>query len=128
MGVEQTFTSPLRLPVGKKGFSLNLNVYRNAHFRTLSKAKKVYAELLAEQIKKSVPMAKVHIHYTLFMATKRRVDIANVTSVTAKFFCDALVEYGLLKDDDYHHVVSSSESFGGIDKQNPRVEIRVTEQ
>lgn len=122
------FVSPLTVPVSKrKKFILNLNNFRNCHFQVLNKAKKTYKELIREEFKFVAPFDKVHIHYVLYPKTKRLTDIANVISIHAKFFCDAMVEYGLIEDDNYKFVVSSSESFGHIDKDNPRVEIIVSE-
>lgn len=121
------FDSPLSVPVGKSKFILNLNNYRNTHFRKLNTAKINYKLIMASQIRRAEGFEKIKIHYTLYPKTKRRTDIANVVSVHAKFFCDALVEYGVLVDDNFEYLVASSESFGRVDKNNPRVEIIVSE-
>ena len=121
--------SPLLVPVSKKSkFSLNLNVYRNAHHHTLNKAKIVYKEYMQEQILKlpfiDVP---VSIHFTLYARSKRLVDLSNVLSIHDKFFCDALVEYEKIEDDNYLWIPSIKYCLGGIDKENPRVEITIKE-
>ena len=121
------FNSPLSVPVGKDKFILNLNNYRNAHYRVLNNAKINYKKLMASQMKFINPFDKVKIHYTIYPKTKRLTDVANVASIHAKFFSDSLVEYGLLVDDNYNYLISSSESFGMVDKINPRVEINVEE-
>ena len=43
-----------------------------------------------------------------------------------KFFQDAIVECGLLPDDNVNYIVANSEVYGGIDKDNPRVEAFIT--
>ena len=115
--------SPLKVPVSKKFFILNLNNYRNAHYIVLNKAKINYKSLISNQVKKLPKFEKIEIHYVLYPGTKRRTDIGNVISIHKKFFEDALTEFGIIKDDDYKHIVRSSEEFGAVDKNNGRVEI-----
>lgn len=118
--------SPLSVYVScRKKFILNLNNYRNAHYQVLNKAKIAYKTAIAEQVARLDKAEKVSIHYTLYPKTKRLTDIGNVVSIHKKFFEDAIVELGIIPDDNYRHVVSSSESFGSVDKINPRVEIRI---
>lgn len=118
--------SPLRVTKNKKqDFILNLNNYRNAHFHTLNNVKKRYKEAVAEQIEALPNMQQIRNHYVIFPATKRKTDIGNVVAIHKKFFEDALVELGKLPDDDYNHILGSSEDFGGIDPDNPRVEIHI---
>ena len=57
---------------------------------------------------------------------KRKFDISNVVSIHQKFFEDALVELGKLIDDSFTFISESSQSFGEISKDNPRVEITIT--
>lgn len=114
---------PLSVPITeKKNFSLNLNVYRNAHFYELNKAKEVFHKYIGQILGGIPPMNRVIIHYTLFFGSKRRVDIANICSIIDKFLCDTLTENKILPDDSYEVVQQVSYSFGGIDKENPRVE------
>lgn len=116
--------SPLVVPQSKKkNFSLNLNIYRNAHYQTLNKVKVVYKEYMKEQILLLPEFVKVEIAYKLYAPSKRRMDLDNVIPVHQKFFQDALVELGKIPDDDYTHIVKSIQAFGRIDRENPRVEI-----
>ena len=119
--------SPLYVYVScRKKFILNLNNYRNAHYQIPNKAKMAYNTAIAEQAVKLNKAEKVSIHYTLYPKTKRLTDIGNVVSIHKKFFEDAIVELGIIPDDNYKHVVFSSESFGDVDRINPRVEIRIS--
>jgi len=120
--------SPLEIWISHKDkFILNLNNYRNAHYQILNKAKKHYKEAVREQIELLEPMDRVHISYVLFPKTKRLCDIGNIISIHKKFFEDALVEFGKLPDDNYQHIIGSSESFGHVDKDNSRVMIGITQ-
>lgn len=120
--------APLRVPKTKtKDFIFNLNVYRNTHYQTLNKVKIEYKQALKQQLDALPNFKRVIVEYRLFPKSKRRTDIGNVTSIHQKFFEDALVECGKIVDDSYDHVVMSLQSFGKVDKDNPRVEIRIIE-
>ncbi|AIA83179.1 endodeoxyribonuclease [Lauvirus lau218] len=120
----------LPYPTIKKKKSLNLlslNIYRNAHFFLLSKAKKEYAELCFAEFKKHklVPLkGQIMLKYTLFFKGKRRRDLDNFFSITSKFFNDALVDYGIIEDDDTKVIPNIEINFGGTgDKNYVQIEI-----
>lgn len=120
--------SPLTVPQSKKkNFTLGLNQYRNSHFLVLNKVKIVYKELMKQQIEKLPKFTKVKITYTLFPKTKRLTDLDNICSIHSKFFMDALTELDRIQDDNYLYVPEISFNFGKVDKDNPRVEIVITE-
>lgn len=104
---------------------LNLNHYRNAHFRTLDKAKKEFKDLVTPLIRHLPSFLQVRITYTYFAPSQQLSDTSNVTSIVDKFFCDALVECGKLTDDNRTVVLSTHSQFGGVDKANPRVEATI---
>ncbi|QWY83516.1 holliday junction resolvase RusA-like protein [Rhizobium phage RHph_X2_28B] len=104
-------------------FYLNLNVYRNAHFRKLNDAKVKFKELVKDAIDTLPSMKQVELIFTLFMGSQRSADLSNICSVVDKFFCDALVELGKLPDDDYDVISAVDYRFGGVDKNNPRVDV-----
>lgn len=120
-------TAPLKLTHGKKGWLINLNVYRISHYRTLNATKKKYKLLMRDQIKHLPPFEKVHITYTLFPKTKRLCDVANMCTIHDKYFCDALVEFGKLPEDNYLHLPEVVYRIGKVDKDNPRIEILIEE-
>lgn len=120
--------SPLGIQLSKKKqFILNLNNYRNVYFRALNNAKIKYKAAVMDEIERECyyPLNIIAIHYTVFKGDHRRCDIGNIASIHQKFFEDALVELGHLPDDSYKNIPVCSYSFGGIDKDNPRVEIRI---
>lgn len=119
-------TLPLSVPVsGKSKFFLNLNQYRNAHHMSLNKAKIVFKELVQQTVALLPPMKNVRLTYTVYPGTKQAFDVSNVCSVADKFFSDALVELGKLPDDCYHHLAEINYRFGAVDKENPRIEVRI---
>ena len=115
-------------PVTKKN---SQQIYTNRStgkpFISQSKAYKAYAKDFLWQVP---PMAKVSIDCPVevtciyYMRTKRRVDLTNLLSATH----DLLVEAGVLADDNCKIVVSVDGSRVMHDKDNPRVEIEITEE
>ena len=67
----------------------------------------------------SVP---VHIHYTFAWPCRRNRDGQSYF----KAVTDYLVSQGVILDDNYEIVDSESWDHVGVDKTNPRVEIRIT--
>lgn len=121
-----TLISPLRVPQTKsKHFILNLNNYRNTHYQTLNKVKINYKGLMAHQIQQLPEFNRIGLILTLYPASHRLTDVANVCSIHEKFFADALVELGKLPDDNYIYLPESGYRFGTVDKENPRVEITI---
>lgn len=122
-----TVELPLSVQVSKnRKFILNLNVYRNAHHRVLAVAKRLYHDEVCKLLAHQPPIpTPVRLEWTYYAPTRRRVDVDNPLSIVTKFTCDALVELGILPDDDYQHVLGSDTHWGGVDKDNPRVVLRV---
>lgn len=120
--------SPLKILCSKvRSWILNLNSYRNTHYRVLNTCKINYKKYMEKQIKKLNKFDKVICLYTAYNGTRRSFDLGNVCSVHEKFFEDAMVELGKLPDDNVNHIPLVIYMYGGIDKNNPRVDIEVLE-
>jgi hypothetical protein len=120
---------PIYIKLGKSKkttFSLNLNMYRNAHFHTLNQAKVRFEEIVAERICKLPLIKKVELTYSLFAGSKRAIDIANVCCIVDKFFCDTLVNCGKLIDDNMDVISNVIYKWGEVDSKNPRVEVTLS--
>ena len=93
-------------------------------FITQSEAYRQYAESCGWQIR-VVPGIKLpcNVKMVYYMATHRRVDLCNLQEATL----DILVRYGVLEDDNCKIVVSMDGSRVDYDKENPRVEVTITE-
>ena len=105
-----SFNIPLQFELGKKKkrkYSLNLNTYRNLHYHVNNDLK----VLISEYIKNSISILPIHepvrIDYIIYPGSKRRMDLDNMV-VIAKYVQDGLVSAGILKDDDYNHIVNIS--------------------
>lgn len=111
-----------------KEVKLNLNIYRNAHHYTLNQAKIELKSHVEQNIcaKTEIGAGPWEFTYTIFPATGRAFDLGNVGSIVQKFTDDALVELGIIKDDNYKIVRRVVYAFGGIDKENPRAELTVS--
>jgi len=108
-----------------KVFHLNLNIYRNSHHMTLAQAKILWKGCVnvPEIVKLSPPPYR--FTYTAFPETNRKWDLGNVLSIVQKFTDDALIECGVISDDSYKVIPVVVYQFGGIDKQNPRIELEI---
>lgn len=130
--VKYDINLPLRISwqVNKKGklkeFLLNLNVYRNAHFRVLHSAKIAYHEHVKDLVKDLPIMQGVTITYTLYMGSARKADLSNICCIIDKFFCDSLVTEGKIPDDNIDYIKDIKFKFAGIDRDNPRVVASIT--
>ena len=111
----------------KKKFILNLNNYRNAHYRVLSISKRLYSENLVPRLKDFDRFTEpVSLTYTYYARSKRRLDISNPCSIIDKFACDALVKAEILEDDSFKQIKEVVYKFGGIEKDNPRCELVIS--
>ena len=107
----------------KKKFILNLNNYRNAHYRVLALAKKIYSEDLVTKIQDLPRFSDpVRLTYIYYARSNRRLDISNPCSVIDKFACDALVKARIIEDDNFNQIKEVVYKFGGVDKDDPRCE------
>lgn len=124
-----TLKLPMRMKVNKGGDleSLNLNVYRNLHFYKLNFQKKAFQDFVKPFLLGLPQMEAVSLHYEINPKGGSRLDIMNVGSIVDKFFSDALVQCGIVPDDDYKHVVGNSFSFGTLCPENPHVLVTITE-
>lgn len=120
-------TLPISVFVGKKKFILNLNNYRNAHYRKLNDSKKAYKEMIWHLLPNDPISAPVELIYTYFHGNGRKLDVSNVCSIIDKYTCDALVEKGVLAEDNIDHVGKVTYIWGGVDKENPRCELIINE-
>jgi hypothetical protein len=108
---------------------LNQNWYRNAHHMTLNKVKELFKEIVSQEFGEDSPKlgkGKFSFHYRLFPGSNRAVDVMNPGSVIDKFAADALVELGVIPDDNHKILPEFRFSFGGIDKENPRCELEIS--
>jgi Holliday junction resolvase RusA-like endonuclease len=126
-GVLLSFNVPLFITLGvnkKKNYWLNLNGYRNWQYHLSNNLKKEFKRLVyipdIDQIE-----SKVRISYTFFYPDKTKRDIDNSLAVVSKFTSDALVESNILGEDNYEYVISVKGEYGGIDKENPRCEVKI---
>lgn len=121
-------TVPLWIAMGKAGkkFILNLNNYRNLHYRSLNNAKQNYSALVENKlpsrfkIPHDQPIMAIYVYYA---QTKRKIDVANPCSIIDKFTCDAIVKKGLLIDDNIDYLKEVRYVYGGVDRGNPRCDL-----
>ena len=121
-----TISLPLRVAVSKKKeFSLNLNQYRNTNPFTLNKAKENFDEIAKELLKGIPKLKQCTLEYVFYPGSRQICDTMNICSIVDKFFSDSLKNHGILEDDNYKFIIGHQFCFGGIDRENPRVDVTI---
>jgi hypothetical protein len=131
-----TVTLP-RKTKADKVFALNLNVYRNSHHFILNAAKVAWKGIVEWEVIRLGTMdpppqvglipPPYHFTYTVYPGSNRKFDLANVLPIVQKFTDDALIEMGVIPDDSYKIIPVIDYRFGGVDRENPRVELEINE-
>lgn len=122
--------APLYIDIKRKTLKdkrvyINLNTYRNLHYAVSNKIKKMYAEVVREQIEGVIIDTPVEIFYKVYKPTRRKLDKMNVISITSKFLLDAITELGCWEDDNDDFVKTETILPTEYDKNNGRVEILI---
>ena len=103
-------------------FILNLNNFRNTHYRILNDAKVKYKEKVLPQIEQAPKTCYTTIVYTVHKGDKRKFDVGNIIYIHQKFLEDALVESDKLFDDNSRLLPLVVGKAGDIDTDEPRVD------
>lgn len=112
-------------PRTKKNSARILKSRSGGRFVASSKAYVDYETDCLRQIKRprSPISARVNVRCVYYMATRRKVDLANLIEAT----CDILVKAGVLEDDNSRIVAAHDGSRVDYDKKKPRAEIWIDE-
>lgn len=110
-------------PRTKKNSARILRSRSGGRFVAPSKAYVDYETDCLRQINRprSPISARVNVRCVYYMATRRKVDLANLIEAT----CDILVKAGMLEDDNSKIVAAHDGSRVELDRKNPRVEIEI---
>lgn len=65
---------------------------------------------------------KCEVEITFYPKTHAKADLTN----KAESILDLLVDMGIISDDNWFVVTKNTQIFGGVDKENPRAEIKIT--
>jgi hypothetical protein len=120
---------PMRIRTSsKKVTALNLNVYRNLHYRSLTALKHKFQNLGKKLLKDAgiPPLGRIQLRYMIYAKDKRKFDIVNFGSIVDKFFSDTLTQEGIIEDDNYTFLDDVSFGFGGITAQE-HILVTITE-
>ena len=109
----------------KKKILAGLNWYNNAHWREKDLVKKFIAEVIDESVDGNpIKESRIHVHYDIYFG-RRGTDGGNVRSIMEKFALDGLKHAGMIEEDNFEIVVSSSDEYF-YDIKHPRIEITLT--
>lgn len=111
-----------------KNVLMSLNWYRNAHYQTECKMKRIYTDLVKTRLKhvKQCLRENIRVTYTLYYKNSRS-DMMNVIAIIDKYLMDALQEMKIIENDNVKNYIECVSRVAGEDRSNPRVEIIVEE-
>jgi Holliday junction resolvase RusA-like endonuclease len=102
-----------------------MNSYRNWHYQVSNEIKRRFKSDISMKLNFRFD-GKIKIEYFYFAPDKRKRDLMNVISVVDKFFQDAMVETGCIESDDLSVVVEVNSCYMGIDRQDPRLDVIIS--
>jgi len=102
-----------------------MNSYRNWHYQVSNEIKRRFKSDISMKLNFRFD-GKIKIEYFYFAPDKRKRDLMNVISVVDKFFQDAMVETGCIESDDLSVVVEVNSCYMGIDRQEPRLDVIIS--
>lgn len=110
----------------------NLNDYIAAERTSRYKGAKMKADngkyviAAVRQCMRDVRIKKPVFMEYLWAEPDKRRDMDNISSFGRKVIQDALVDAGVLEDDGWKYITGFSDSFE-VDKENPRIEVKIKE-
>lgn len=102
----------------KRQLLLSTNTWLPMHYTQRNNIKQNYHEIVREWCEQLPKFKTLRPHYTLHFNNKRKKDVDNYTAPLHKFLMDAMVEHGVIKDDNYEYVTGFCADFGGIEDEN----------
>ena len=93
------------------------NFHENRTLFVSNKLKKQVSDYMLKY-KFKVYDRPVKIRYTVYFKDNVKRDLLNFVSVVDKFVLDALVNRGVIKDDNYKYVIGYSVAYGGKSDSN----------
>ena len=127
---EIRITAPLYIDIERKTMNpkryyININTYRNLHYRVSGKLKKMFKEAVREQLEGIQIETPCEVYYRVYKPSKRLLDKMNVVSIASKFLMDAITELGCWEDDNDDFIKTETILPTRYDKNNGRIEVLI---
>nr|DAR31111.1 MAG TPA: Endodeoxyribonuclease RusA [Caudoviricetes sp.] len=113
----------IELPILPEHPLLSINKLMSEHWRTRQKSSKYWRKAgkkVSENLPEMQPPVECHVY--IYRARGGRYDPGNYYP-TAKAILDGIVDDGILADDSHEYLDGPHLHHGGIDRNNPRLEI-----
>ncbi len=113
--------------VKQKKIYLNMNTLLGRRGVYIGKIKEMFINDLSSQLSRVKIKCPIIIEYTLIKGTLKKKDRNNILSIVDKFFCDALIHYKCIADDNDSVILSTT--FNSQYKKNKfdKVIVKITE-
>ena len=109
----------------------SLNVFRNLNHFTANECKHMYKDICWKQLH-AMPTQRLNspceVTVTLYAPDARDRDLGNFCTMIQKYSDDAVVEFGLLKDDSIKFIKRVIYEWGGVDRTNPRIDVHYQDE
>lgn len=105
---------------------INFNEWRLMNRFNYPKIKKAFAEIAREEVLWKVYQTPIKVEFNLFYKNIQS-DLPNWESMVNKFFLDVLQKEWCIPDDNVLHVTETVARVISQDRENPRMEISITE-
>nr|DAX45680.1 MAG TPA: Endodeoxyribonuclease RusA [Caudoviricetes sp.] len=113
----------IELPILPEHPLLSINKLMSEHWRTRQKSSKYWRRVgrnASENLPEMRPPVECHVY--IYRARSGRYDPGNYYP-TAKAILDGIVDTGILPDDSHEYLDGPHLHHGGVDRENPRLEI-----
>lgn len=102
----------------KRQLLLSTNTWLLMHYTQRNNIKQNYHAIVKEWCEQLPKFKTLRPEYTLHFKTKHKKDVDNYTAPLHKFLMDAMVEHGVVKDDNYEYVTGYATDFGSVGDDN----------
>lgn len=117
---------PVYIITGSKTNFLSMNAYRNWHYHTSNKIKRIVEEEISAQFP-----ADTHFNYytiTYIYNYKSKVsDLPNVCALASKYLNDAMKSANMITDDNVQFLKSETYIVGTQNKEDPHILAYISE-
>ena len=111
--------------VSKTNF-LSMNAYRNWHYHTSNKIKKIVEEEISAQFPTDIHFNNYTITY-IYNYKSKVSDLPNVCALASKYLNDAMKSAHMITDDNVQYLKSETYIVGTQNKEDPHILAYISE-
>lgn len=117
---------PVYIITGSKTNFLSMNAYRNWHYHTSNKIKKIVEEEISAQFPADIHFNNYTITY-IYNYKSKVSDLPNVCALASKYLNDAMKSANMITDDNVQYLKSETYIVGTQNKEDPHILAYISE-